>query len=140
MLTRTPREIWEIALGELQVQVSKANYRTWFGKTSGLSYQDGRFVIGVPNTFVAEYLQKNQYSLIEKALRGLTDAGVQGGFQWDGPDPRHEEAEPTLPAPEPVYTRLNPKYVFDAFIEGGGNHLARAEARSVAPKPGPPDE
>jgi chromosomal replication initiator protein len=66
--TRTPQETWETALGELQLQVSKPNYRTWLSKTIGISYQDRKFVIGVPNTFAAEYLEKNQRSLIEKAL------------------------------------------------------------------------
>ena len=54
MPSRTPQEIWEAALGELQIQVSKPNYRTWFGKTCGLDYQNDRFTIGVPNSFVAE--------------------------------------------------------------------------------------
>ncbi|MHB8104379.1 MAG: DnaA N-terminal domain-containing protein, partial [Dehalococcoidales bacterium] len=74
---RTPKEIWDIALGDLQVQVSKPNYRTWFSKTIGLSYQDNEFVIGVPNTFAAEYLEKNQRSLIEKSLIGLTSPKVK---------------------------------------------------------------
>ena len=50
------QQIWETALGELQIQVNKANYRTWLKKTVGLSYQDNHFVVVVPNTFVAEYL------------------------------------------------------------------------------------
>jgi chromosomal replication initiator protein len=41
-----------------------------------------------------------------------------------------------LPAAPPVYTRLNPDYVFDTFVEGGGNRLARAAALSVAQNPG----
>jgi len=48
---RSAQEIWEAALGELQVQVSKPNYRTWFQKTIGLSYQDNQFTVGVPSSF-----------------------------------------------------------------------------------------
>ncbi|GAI50196.1 unnamed protein product, partial [marine sediment metagenome] len=55
MEARSAQEIWETALGELQIQVNKANYRTWLEKTVGLSYQGNQFVVGVPNTFVAEY-------------------------------------------------------------------------------------
>jgi chromosomal replication initiator protein len=136
--TRTPQEIWETALGELQVQVSKANYRTWLSKTIGISYQDGKFVIGVPNTFAAEYLEKNQRSLIEKALTGLTAPGVQVVFLVNGRSHlnHHEASQAVIPALEPVYTRLNPSYVFDLFIEGTGNRLARAAALSVAHNPG----
>ena len=56
---RSAQQIWEAALGELQIQVSKRNYRTWLGQTVGLSYQDNQFVIGAPSPFIAEYLDKN---------------------------------------------------------------------------------
>jgi chromosomal replication initiator protein len=136
---RSPKDIWEIALGDLEVQVSKPNFRTWFSKTAGLSYEDNRFVIGVPNTFAAEYLEKTQRSLIEKALAGLTAPGVQVVFQVNGKShqlPPGAESAPPIPATPPAYTRLNPDYIFDAFIEGNGNRLARAAALSVAQNPG----
>jgi chromosomal replication initiator protein len=136
---RTPKEIWDIALGDLQVQVSKPNYRTWFSKTIGLTYQDNEFVIGVPNTFAAVYLEKNQRSLIEKSLIGLTAPDVRVVFQVNGKShhPLTEaESAPPIPAAPPAYTRLNPDYTFDSFVEGSGNRLARASALSVAQNPG----
>ncbi len=134
----SPQEIWETTLGELQVQVSKANYRTWLNKTIGLSYRDKTFVIGVPNTFAAEYLEKNQRSLIEKALGGLTVSDVRVVFQVNGKThfPGNTASETAIPPTEPSYTRLNPDYVFDFFIEGSGNRMARAAALSVAQNPG----
>ncbi|OGO01353.1 MAG: chromosomal replication initiation protein DnaA [Chloroflexi bacterium RBG_13_52_12] len=137
--TRTPGEIWEIALGDLQVQVSKPNFRTWFSKTTGLSYQDNQFVIGVPNTFAAEYLEKNQLFLIVKALIGLTSPDVRIVFQVNGKShlpAAYEELSSAMPALPPTYTRLNPDYVFDAFVEGAGNRLALAAALSVSQNPG----
>ena len=139
MASKTPQEIWETALGELQVQVSKPNYRTWFGKTTGLSYKDNQFVVGVPNTFVAEYLEKNQRSLIEKALIGLTSPGVQVVFQVNGRPHHHQnahDAEPGISLAPPTYTRFNPDYIFDSFIEGDCNRMARAAALAVAQNPG----
>jgi len=136
--TRTPQDIWEIALGELQVQVSKPNYHTWFSKTTGLNFQGKQFVIGVPNTFAAEYLEKNQRSLIEKSLKGLTCADVQVVFQVNGKSHQSVDKVNTavLPAMEPSFTRLNPHYVFESFVEGNANRLARAAAISVAQNPG----
>jgi chromosomal replication initiator protein len=137
--TRTPKEIWEIALGDMQVQVSKPNFRTWFSKTVGLSYQDNKFVIGVPNTFAAEYLEKTQRSLIEKSLIGLTAPHVQVVFQVNGKSQQstsEAESVSVMPAPPPVFTRLNPNYTFDSFIEGSGNRLARAVALAAAQNPG----
>jgi chromosomal replication initiator protein len=136
---RTPQEIWDIALGDLQVQVSKPNFRTWFSKTVGLSYQDNQFVIGAPNTFAAEYLEKNQRSLIEKSLVGLTSPHVKVVFRVNGKS--HQPATeadnaPVMPVPPPAFTRLNPNYIFDSFVEGNGNSLARAASLSVAQNPG----
>ena len=60
MKAESAREIWEAALGALQLQVSRSNYKTLLEKTNGLSCEDSHFVVGVPNTFIAEYLDKNQ--------------------------------------------------------------------------------
>ena len=81
---RPAQETWEAALGELQLQVSKPNYRTWLEKTIGLSFQNNQFVVGVPNTFVAEYLDQSQRSLIEKTLIGITHHNLNVLFQVDG--------------------------------------------------------
>ncbi len=138
MTIRTAPEIWEAALGELQIQVSKPNYRTWFEKTTGISYWENQFIVGAPNTFVAEYLEKNQRSLIEKALIGFTSPAVQVSFQVNG---KHHDAEDTQGQTEtvtatPGYTKFNPGYSFDTFVEGNNNRFARAAALAVVQNPG----
>ena len=140
MRSKSAQEIWEAALGELQIQISKSNYRTWFQKTVGSSYQDNQFVVGAPNTFVAEYLDKNQRSLIEKTLIGFTSPAIRVVFQVNGrhhTSPHTYSAELTIPpATQTAPPLLNPKYVFDSFIEGSSNCFARAAALAVAQKPG----
>jgi chromosomal replication initiator protein len=129
---RSAQEIWEAALGELQIQVSRPNYRTWLEKTIGLTYQDSQFVIGVPNTFIAEYLDKNQRSLIERTLIGLTRNNTSVHFQVNG---RHTEAPPSLRNREEGPPNFNPKYTFDSLVVGSCNRLACAAARAVAENP-----
>ena len=142
MRSRTAQEIWDTALGELQLQVSRANYRTWLEKTKGLSYQENQLILGVPNTFVAEYLDKNLRSLIEKTLMGVTQSEVKVGFTVDNRSPSSEanpEQPVTLPAVIPASgsaSRLNPKYTFDTFVVSNCNRLAFAAACSAADKPG----
>jgi chromosomal replication initiator protein len=127
MEARSAQEIWETALGELQLQVTKANYRTWLEKTTGLSFEDGRFVVGVPNTFVCEYLSRNQRSLIEKTLIGLTRPGIEVNFE-------------VTPAPEKAAraeaSNGPSRYTFDSFVVSPSNRLAYTAARSVAENPG----
>jgi chromosomal replication initiator protein len=119
-------EIWEAALGELQIQVTKSNYRTWLEKTEGLSYQNNHFVVGVPNAFVAEYLNQNQRSLIEKTLIGLTQADIKVTFR----------ISPDKPAPQLSRPSGNTRYTFDSFVVSNCNRLAYAAALSVAENPG----
>ena len=140
MEARSAQEIWEAALGELQIQVNKSNYRTWLQKTVGLAYQDGQFVVGVPNTFIAEYLDKNQRSLIEKTLIGLTNHDAKVVFQVAN---RHQDSTSSYSAQKEIPPvsqtsppRFNPKYTFDSFIVGSGNRLACAAALRVAESPG----
>jgi len=137
---RSAQEIWEAALGELQIQVSKPNYRTWLEKTIGLSYLDNQFVVGVPNTFVAEYLDKNQRSLIEKALIGLTRQNIKVVFQVDT---NHQNSQSSYvargetPPPPPISpSKFKPKYTFDSFIVGSSNRLAHAASLGIAENPG----
>lgn len=146
MKTRTAQEIWDAALGELQLQVSKANFRTWLDKTKGLSYQDNQLVLGVPNTFVAEYLDKNLRSLIEKTLIGILQSEVKVRFIVNNQSQIAEaklndkaNPMPTLPVPVPAtanLTRLNPKYTFDSFIVSNCNRLAYAASMGAAEQPG----
>ena len=134
------QQLWEAALGELQIQVSKPNYKTWLERTVGLGYQDNQFIVGVPNTFIAEYLDKNQRSLIEKTLIGLTQQETKVLFHVNG---RHQNSPDSygtrgkIPlAPPASLSRFNPRYTFDSFTVGSCNRLAHAAALEVAKNPG----
>ncbi|NIO81388.1 MAG: chromosomal replication initiator protein DnaA, partial [Candidatus Aminicenantes bacterium] len=125
----------------MQIQVSRSNYRTWLEKTEGLEYQNDRFIVSVPNTFIAEYLDRNQRSMIEKTLINLTSSPeIQVSFQVNGRFKNSSNGHATNPAifnealSDP--TQLNPRYVFDRFIVGDCNRLAYAAAQGVALNPG----
>jgi len=135
---RSAQEIWEAALGELQLQINKPNYQTWFQGTRGTAYQDGQFIISVPNAFVAEYLNKNQRSLIEKTLIGLVhSSNINVRFQT-GSEHLSPTAENTNHQDSSIqdFPAFNPKYTFESFVVGGSNRLAYAAALGVAQNPG----
>ncbi|MFC1908162.1 chromosomal replication initiator protein DnaA [Chloroflexota bacterium] len=139
MEARSAQEIWETTLGELQIQVNKINYRTWLEKTVGLSYQDNLFIVGVPNAFVAEYLDKNQRSLIEKTLIGLTRRDLKVTFSVDAKEQSlpgsYNAQEEISSAAQIAPPRFNPKYTFDSFVVSSCNRLAHASALGVAENP-----
>ena len=132
--------IWQTVLGELELQVSRANYRTWLEKTTGITLEGDTFIIGVPNAFVAEYLDKNQRSLIEKTVGGVLHREVRAIFSVTSRD-RSVTVKPSraawdIPAKAVVTLPLCPGYTFDTFVEGDSNRLARAAALEVARNPG----
>ena len=134
---RSAPQIWEAALGALQVQVNKPNYHTWLAKTIGLSHQDSQFVIGVPSAFVAEYLEKNQRSLIEKVLTGIIHSDVRVNFKVVANQPASRgSGEKAAPAQQASLPLFNPKYTFDSFVVGDSNQLAFTAAQGVAQNPG----
>ncbi len=129
MMARPAQHIWETALGELQIEVNKSNFRTWLRGTTGLSFTDSEFVVGVPNTFVAEYLEKNLYSLIEKVLTGITRSRVKVTFCVGEQEEKAQKQPEDLPL-------FNPRYTFDSFIVGRSNQMAYVAALQVIEKPG----
>jgi len=140
-------ELWTTALGQLQLEVTRHTFETWLKDTTGLDHADGRFTVAVPNTFVAEYLERRMAPLIAKTLRGIlqqdvaisvqvhqpaNDTGAPSGV--DGP-----AALPAHPRPRqrsPLSGGLNPRYTFDTFVVGKSNRFAHAAAIAVADNPG----
>jgi len=131
------QQIWQAALGELQLQMTRPNYNTWLKGSSGLNFENGVFTVGVPSSFAAEYLQTSQLSLIERTLIRLTGNPVSVCFKVTGgaadpSDGNGRKGRPDLT----VHHRFNPRYTFDSFITGEGNKLARAAALCTAKGPG----
>jgi len=97
-------------------------------------------MVGVPNAFVAEYLDQNQRSLIEKTLIGITHHNLNVVFQVDGryQNPAGNPSAYGAPttARQTSLPSFNPKYTFESFIVGTCNQLAYAAALGIAQNPG----
>lgn len=139
------KELWEAALGELQIQVTRPNYETWLKGTVGLEYEGGKFTLGAPSPFAAEWLHKRMRPLIEKTLAGIVKTPLeieirvhQGREGQSRSYSNHDEGvstnQPSYELPE--QGQLNPKYTFENFIVGSSNMLAHAAAAGVSAEPG----
>lgn len=72
----TSSELWNAALGELELQISKANFTTWFDGTFIYEMNDGEVVIGVPTNFTKSWLQNKYHEQVVKALRRISDSNI----------------------------------------------------------------
>jgi chromosomal replication initiator protein len=149
------QQVWQAALGELQLQMSRPNYETWFKDTTLVGLEGDTCVVAVPNPFTREWLETRCVPLIRKTLVGIlgrpvevrfvlktppappAPAGPLLGLSGDEPDEspgRRRRATPVVTATASM--PLNPKYTFAEFVVGSGNRLAHAACLAVADNPG----
>ena len=143
------RELWQGVLAQIQFNISKANFATWFRKTKILSKKDGRAIISVPNLFSKEWLSNKYHYLILKILRSLDREIKTVEYVVEAEKDYSRETKqilkknldlvPQLQFPEfkiDQQTNLNPHYTFNNFIVGSFNETAQAAAWAVSKKLG----
>ncbi len=74
------QRIWQTALGELQLQMTRSTFNTWLKPTRVLERRDGRFVIGVATTFAQEWLDSRLRATVERTLAGVVGDEVEVEF------------------------------------------------------------
>ena len=143
------KKLWDMALAEIELTISKASFGTWF-KNTFISKQDqGTVYLSVPNTFVRDWLLNKYHKFILKALRDASsDIRALEYLITKIEDRNKAKNEATglknnvsdqLGLNELYVNRdsnLNPKYTFESFIVGPFNEVAYAAAQAVVKNPG----
>jgi chromosomal replication initiator protein len=156
------RGVWPAVLGEIELSISRGNFMTWFKNTNLLDdgEQSGTVIIGVPNVFIKQQLERKYTELIEGVLKknGLSAKVVEYKIHSvrNRPEaPLSSEPEPTLGATpthmsnqqtrttpmapsagQSIHQGINERYTFENFVVGSGNELAFAACQSIAANPG----
>lgn len=154
-----PEEAWQSAVGEIEVNVGRGTYATWLKAVRYVTYEDGQFVIGVPNGYVKEWMEHRMLGQMKTLLGSRMERGVDIAFvlssQLTQPERTYLSAtQPaanasesqvgphvagdSINAPRIPLTQgdgLNPRYSFDTFVVGSGNRMAHAAAMAVAEQP-----
>ena len=143
----TFEELWKAALGEIELQISRANFKTWFQNTSIIEKKDGLITIAVPNSFSKEWLENKYDKYILRSLRNL-DQEIKGvayqihheqsdlsGVKHSADKKSETGLKEQLEFNEldiDKNTNLNPRYTFENFIVGASNELAHAASIAVS--------
>ncbi len=143
------KELWQSTLSQIQLDISKANFATWFQNTEIILIKDEKVVVSVPNAFSKEWLSNKYNKSILKILRSLDDKIKDVDYVI-------KPQTATTPSPKNITpgdkanieqlnfeefkvdkeTNLNPRYTFDNFVVGSFNELAHAAAWAVSENPG----
>ncbi len=143
------KKLWDSVLVEMELSLSKPNFNTWFKDTSIAKQEDGAITLGVPNTFVQDWLGSKFHNTILKALRTLSP-NIQSlhyliskenldGNKALATTAKITQATKELPIADIYINKddnLNPRYTFETFVVGPFNEFAHAASQAIIKKPG----
>lgn len=145
------KQLWENTLVDIELNISKANFSTWFKNTHITKFEDDTIQLAVPNAFVRDWVSQKYHKFILKTLRGFS--GNVRSLEYiivkndnnNAPNKAVQRSAAMvnstheLPLAEFYINKndnLNPRYTFDSFVVGSFNQLAHAAAQAVIKKPG----
>ncbi len=130
------KQIWQAALGELQIQLSRPDYATWLRDTCLISHEDGVFVIGVSTPFAKEWLENRLSAPIRQTLTRILGYTVEARFVvYTRPaEPRPASA---LLSATPAARRASPAEEPDAMDSRAPGRPAAAARTHPQPAPEP---
>ena len=136
--------VWQSCLEQLEGELSPQQFNTWIRPLQAIEDQDSIRLLA-PNRFVRDWINEQYLQRIEQLLHGLTADREWGltlevGSQTHGrpaPPARRPsfDGQPNLPA-HGYPNNLNPTFLFETFVEGKSNQLARAASAQTAENPG----
>lgn len=157
VISMDQQALWQAALGELELTLSKANFTTWFKNTYLIQAEGTKAIVAVPNTFTKAWMEKKYNDQIIKALRNASNLPIREvTYRIEVKNTTvlpmevtQQTAEPSTSTSEasryeaPMKSEgsnsdvgLNPRYTFGSFIVGKSNELAHAASQAVASKTG----
>ena len=153
--------LWQAVLGEIELSVSRGNFLTWFKNTCLLDHNETVAIVGVPNIFIKQQLERKYSDILMETLQknGVSATAIEYKITVMSAAPSKTDDEPMLitsASEQPEMTvaagdhrgmrgnslvhsyrqGLNERYTLDNFIVGGGNELAFAACQSISQNPG----
>lgn len=138
-MTQTAVHLWEKVLEEIQETIGPQKFQLWFLSTRLISLDETAAVVGVPNVFTRDWLERRFAGEVSRALEGALGRPVDVTFRIDAElyRRRRDEIANAVPtgrsaAPaRPTCTR-KPSQTLSGFVVGACNELAYRAVCRVA--------
>lgn len=144
--------VWQKCLGLLQEEYPPQQFNTWLRPLQAeAEVDDNVLVLLAPNRFVVDWVKKHFYPRIKELVGQISadtiklvsieigskaaQAVIAVDNQLTSP-PAVIKMSAKKSADHYKNSYLNKKFVFDSFVEGNSNQLARAASWQVAERPG----
>jgi len=137
--------VWQSVLDEIELNVSRGSFMTWFKNTSLLQLSDDVATVGVANVFAKQQLETKYKDLVKKSLQGNGVEVTKIVFTIDSAAKSKAEAHANTRAVVATPAKangvnalsgLNSRYRFSNFVVGSGNDLAYAACEAITAEPG----
>jgi chromosomal replication initiator protein len=125
------KQVWQAALGELQVKVPGPSFQTWLKNTSIATFEEHKVVIAVPSNFAMEWLEKRYSKLIGETLNNVLGRKVEVKFEVR--TPVRGEAERAVRALDGVGIDTRPRELPIAVGQSGGSSAFQGKPVSSTP-------
>jgi chromosomal replication initiator protein len=154
-------DLWSKCLNILQEEFPSQQFNTWLRPLQA-TVKNQHLILLAPNRFVIDWVKKNFLARIQELVTHyFPDSAIQVFLEVGSKAPLNQyvpaqapventklqeatlatseiTGAPMIKKPLDSYknTNLNKKFLFNSFVEGNSNQLARAAALQVAEKPG----
>lgn len=139
--------LWHTCLETLRINLSPANFSTWFTQTFILKIQDidkqHQIVeIACPSSFIRDTIENRYFGQIKEVMDKATSKKSDLVFVIKQPpakEPTTSPAplfQPVVPAKPSNNLGLNHRFTFATFVVGSSNNLAHAAAQGIVNNPG----
>lgn len=127
---------WEQCLEQLQDEISAKQYNTWIRPLQA-EVIDKELTLFAPNRFVLDHVEQNFLAQITTLLKDICGFEPKVHLSVGAKPEISEKISPTTKKTKTVKTEkivnhLNSAFIFDNFVEGKSNQLAKAAALQVA--------
>ncbi len=135
--------LWQAILGEMEVQLSRANFATWLKNSCLVEEKEGTLFVMLPNNFAREWVENKYQKNLLGIARNFDDSVKKLEFLASGqklePAPKKVsvadlnkfENKMNLEFRTDPETNLNPRYSLASFVVGPSNELAFGAATAV---------
>lgn len=165
-MTRDHASVWENCLQAIRKNVNQQSFKTWFEPIKPVRLDNNALTIQVPNKFFYEWLEEHYVNLLKTTIRRelgergrleyqilmsqangsshpLPKANGNSKAPREGIAPGMIDTQAiknpfVIPGIKKIKVdpQLNPNYLFENYIEGDCNRLARSAGMAIAKKPG----
>ncbi|MCU7850693.1 MAG: chromosomal replication initiator protein DnaA [Candidatus Thiodiazotropha sp. (ex Monitilora ramsayi)] len=138
-------DLWHRCAEQLEQELSAQQFNTWIRPLQVVEEAE-QLKLLAPNRFVLDWVKNHYLETIQKLLINLSQGQTPTVKVEIGSKHRTEtKTQPNQPVKvypastdrqTPVDSNLNPSFIFDTFVEGKSNQLARAASMQIGENPG----